>query len=240
MITSPAVSNARVSTPPAPRLHTHAVPRHLAIVQECSPAAAPQQFTRSLAITIDSALRHGIRHVSLLVSSAQDVQPAELLAHLAEFIRDNAPDYAASGVCFGGLGESDAASAPLFEALREVPAPERETLSLTLAVNYNGRQELAAAVRELAVEVAAGKIAAAEINQDLLQGRLASNHLPAVDLLVRTANGAALSHFLMWKSAYAELYFTPTAFVNFQNSDLLHALDDYARRRRTFGGLPSV
>jgi undecaprenyl diphosphate synthase len=235
---------ARPHSAPVSSTQVHSVPRHLAIVQDYSPASgSPQNFTRALSASIDLALGCGVRHLSLLVCSADDARKtsraeAPLIAHLDEFLRQSMPGHAAKGVRFGVLGQADGFSEPLFETLRQAPLPENgERLLLTLAVNYDGRGELAQAVKAAALDVAAGVLRAEDLTRDALHARLASSHLPPVDLLVRTARGAALSHFLLWQTAYAELYFTPVPFVSFESRDLSATLDDYALRRRTFGGL---
>ena len=109
-------------------------------------------------------------------------------------------------------------------------------LNLTLALDYGGRQEIAAAVRILASEVQSGIVSVDEIKEDVIKSRMTSAALPEIDLLIRTVGEQRVSNFMLWDISYAELYFSPVLWPDFTKDDLGAALDDFANRDRRFGG----
>jgi undecaprenyl diphosphate synthase len=106
-------------------------------------------------------------------------------------------------------------------------------LTLCLALNYGGRQEIVDAARRLVAD----KIPSELIDDKLFQSYLYTADMPGVDLLIRTADELRISNFLLWQSAYAEFYFTPVLWPDFNREDLDKALQAYGRRKRRFGGL---
>ena len=109
-------------------------------------------------------------------------------------------------------------------------------LNLTLALDYGGRQEIAAAVRQLATEVETGILSIDEIKEDVIKSRMTSAALPEIDLLIRTGGEQRISNFMLWDICYAELYFSPVLWPDFGKEDLTKALVDFASRDRRFGG----
>ena len=110
-------------------------------------------------------------------------------------------------------------------------------MSLTLALNYGGRAEIVRATRRIGSLISQGKICDAEIDENLFSSNLDACHVPDPDLIIRTAGERRLSNFLLWQSAYSELYFSDKTWPDFSKSDLKLALTDYNRRTRKFGGL---
>ena len=114
---------------------------------------------------------------------------------------------------------------------------ERETagnsrLNLWIAFNYGGRAELVEAARRLVED----GVPAADVSEDTLAERLYAPELPDPDLLVRTSGERRISNFLLWQLAYSELVFTDTLWPDFGPDELRTAVDEYAQRRRRFGG----
>ncbi len=108
-------------------------------------------------------------------------------------------------------------------------------LTLTLALNYGGRAEIVKAVRAIARDVKAGKMQAHKIDERVLSGYLDTADLPDPDFVIRSSGEHRLSNFLLWQSAYAEVYFTPTLWPDFRKPQFAEALRDFARRERRFG-----
>ncbi|MBM3451414.1 MAG: di-trans,poly-cis-decaprenylcistransferase, partial [Armatimonadetes bacterium] len=132
-----------------------------------------------------------------------------------------------------GLGDAIEAQVHAIEA----QTAEHEGITLNLALNYGGRAEVVAAARDLAASVAAGRMTAAEIDEDAVTRRLHTAPLPDPDLMIRTGGEQRISNFLLWQSAYAELYFTPMMWPDFGRDEFYDALRDYQGRIRRFGGL---
>jgi undecaprenyl diphosphate synthase len=108
-------------------------------------------------------------------------------------------------------------------------------LLLTIAVDYGARTEMRDACRALAADVAAGRIVPEEIDEAAIAARLWTAGLPDPDLVVRTGGELRLSNFLLYQSAYAELWATPAPWPEFDAVALDRALEDYANRERRFG-----
>ncbi|MCU1438907.1 MAG: isoprenyl transferase [Naasia sp.] len=109
-------------------------------------------------------------------------------------------------------------------------------LTLTMCVNYGGRNELADAVRGIADDVAAGRLKPSAVTEKLIAKRLYVPELPDVDLFVRSSGEQRTSNFLLWQSAYAEMVFLDTLWPDFSRLDLWRAIEQYADRDRRFGG----
>jgi undecaprenyl diphosphate synthase len=106
---------------------------------------------------------------------------------------------------------------------------------LTLAISYGARAELTQAVRRLAEKAASGLLHADDITPQMISESLYTAGLPDPDLLIRTSGERRLSNFLLWQAAYAELYFTPVLWPDFNADEFGRALWDYASRKRRFG-----
>jgi undecaprenyl diphosphate synthase len=110
-------------------------------------------------------------------------------------------------------------------------------MDLIIALNYGGRDELAAAARRLAEEVRSGRLDPATIDERTLAGALMTAGFPDVDLLIRPGAEHRISNFLLWQVAYAELYFTDVLWPDFRPSHLSAAVQYYQTRTRRFGGV---
>jgi undecaprenyl diphosphate synthase len=121
--------------------------------------------------------------------------------------------------------------------MRDAVAMTRDNVRMTLviAVNYGGQWDMANAAQKLAIEVAAGRLSAAEITPERMGHFVQMADLPPVDLLIRTGGEMRISNFLLWQTAYAEFYFTEALWPDFSAAELDRALADYAGRQRRFG-----
>ena len=106
---------------------------------------------------------------------------------------------------------------------------------LTIALSYGGREEIVAMTRKLAEKVKNGLIHPDHIDASVVNEHLYTADLPDVDLLIRTSGERRISNFLLWQSAYAELYFTERFWPDFKEEHLVEALMDYQNRERRFG-----
>ncbi|MCW8132433.1 MAG: di-trans,poly-cis-decaprenylcistransferase [Planctomycetota bacterium] len=194
--------------------------------------------------TVGGCLDHGIRVLTLYAFSTlnwkrPDEEVGGLMNLFRHYLEAEVPRLHGLGVAVRGLGDRERLSADVADLIDRAEAENAPDarMVLNLAVNYGGREELVHAVKSLAGEVAGGKISADEIDVARVEGRLYTRELPPVDLVIRTAGERRLSNFLLWQSAYAELYFTETLWPDFSRANLEAALLDFATRKRTFGGL---
>jgi undecaprenyl diphosphate synthase len=108
-------------------------------------------------------------------------------------------------------------------------------VTLTLAINYGGRDELTRAVKIIADKAAAGSIRAEDITEDTISAHLDAPDIPDPDLLIRTCGEERISNFLLWQLAYTEFYFTDIAWPEFDGDKLRQAIEAYSTRDRRFG-----
>jgi undecaprenyl diphosphate synthase len=112
-------------------------------------------------------------------------------------------------------------------------------MTLAVALDYGGRDELVRAVRRLVDDVKAGR-GPRRVDERAIAERLDEPAMPDVDLLIRTAGERRLSNFLLWQLYYAEVYFTQLCWPDFNRQELFAALRDYQGRRRRFGAVPDT
>ncbi len=108
-------------------------------------------------------------------------------------------------------------------------------LNLNVAMNYGGRQEIVEAVQKLVSDYSINKFQAEDIDRSLIQKYLYTDNIPDPDLLIRTSGELRLSNFLIWQSAYSELWFTETLWPDFNRQEFVQAILDYQMRQRRFG-----
>ncbi len=104
-------------------------------------------------------------------------------------------------------------------------------LILNVAFNYGGRDEIVHALQRMITD----GVQADDVTADLVSRYLYTSGVPDPDLVIRTSGELRVSNFLIWQAAYAEWYFTPTYWPDFDRTELLRALDEYSQRERRFG-----
>ena len=114
---------------------------------------------------------------------------------------------------------------------------DNDGMHLNLALNYGGRAEIVRATKRISALILQKKIDIEQIDEDVFSNNLDNGKKPDPDLIIRTAGERRLSNFLLWQSAYSELYFSDKTWPDFSNRDLELALTEYQRRTRKFGGL---
>lgn len=106
---------------------------------------------------------------------------------------------------------------------------------LNIAANYGGRWEIAQATKEIVKKIESGELRAADISESTISEHLPLNDMTDIDLLIRTGGDHRVSNFLLWQIAYAELYFTPVLWPDFNEEAFLEALASFVSRERRFG-----
>ena len=121
------------------------------------------------------------------------------------------------------------------QAVRETVA--NDILVVNLAFNYGGRAEIADAVRLLANKVAQGQLTPDDVDEEFLSRHLYQPTVPDPDLILRTSGEQRLSNFLLWQTAYSELFFTDTLWPDFDRAELARIIEEYGKRQRRYGGV---
>lgn len=192
---------------------------------------------------IAGAVEIGVKELSVYAFSTENWKrsPAEvrfLMGFARKVLRAQTDDLLAWGVRVNWVGRERR----LWKSvLSEVRRSERitagnETLVLNMCLNYGGRAEIADAARVIAREVEAGRLRASAVTEATVARHLYSPRMRDVDLFIRTGGEQRTSNFLMWESAYAELYFSDLPWPEFDRTQLWRACAAYAHRDRRFGG----
>ena len=240
-----------------PKLSPAAVPNHVAIVMDGNGRwANGQGLTRieghrageaALLDVVAGAIQLGIRHLSVYAFSTENWKrsPDEvrfLMGFNRDVLhrrRDQLNDW---GVKIRWAGRTPRLWRSVVKELRfaEQLTKSNTVLSLTMCVNYGGRQELVDAVGSIASDVAKGKLSPSRITERTISRALYLPEMPDVDLFVRSSGEQRTSNFLLWQSAYAELVFLDTLWPAFTRADLWRAVELYASRNRRFGGAQDI
>jgi undecaprenyl diphosphate synthase len=201
--------------------------------------AGHREGTRALRRTVEAAIEFGVESLAVFAFSTENWsrppdEVVSLMEIFGETIERELPDLAAQGVRTRFIGRRD--RAPV-ELQRQMDALEEETagndrLQLWIAFDYGGRAELVEAARRL---VADG-VAPDDVDEGAIAARLYAPEMPDPDVLVRTSGELRVSNFLLWQLAYAELVFVDGFWPDFGREQLRATLDEYASRRRRFGG----
>ena len=162
-----------------------------------------------------------------------------LMKYLARFLKNEIGELNRNNVRLEAIGQIYRLPEYVQEQLKKTMAAldKNNGLTLILALSYGGRTEIVEAVRGLAAKVQAGKLEAAEINEEVFAQHLYTKHYPDPDLLIRTSGEMRVSNFLLWQISYAELVVTPTLWPDFRKAQFCEAIEEYARRHRRFGGV---
>lgn len=228
------------------------VPRHVAIIMDGNrrwarsrglPALeGHRRGIDALDRAVDAALRSGIELLTVYAFSEENwarenVEVLGLFGLAEAFARNKGASLAARGVRVRVIGRRDRLPHSLLDAFRilEECTASQGAMVLTIAVDYGARTELRDACRSLARDVVAGRIAPEQIDEASIAARLWTAGLPDPDLVVRTGGELRLSNFLLYQSAYAELWSTLEPWPDFDGATMGRAIEAFAARERRFG-----
>jgi undecaprenyl diphosphate synthase len=163
----------------------------------------------------------------------------DLMMLIKRFVREDLADLHKAGVRVRVIGDREGIDPEILKLITEAEALTRENDKLTLVVafNYGGRQEIARAARRIAEDVAAGRLDPASIDAAVIDEKLDTAGLPDPDLIIRTSGELRLSNFLLWQSAYAEFVVLPLYWPDFDRAAFEQAIGEFRKRDRRFGGL---
>ncbi|MBE9113395.1 isoprenyl transferase [Nodosilinea sp. LEGE 07298] len=241
------------STLPAD-IHPEALPAHVAVIMDGNGRWATQQGLprvaghRQGAKTVKDLLRcckdWGIGALTVYAFSTENwrrpmTEVTFLLRLFDRLLRRELAEMQREGVHIQFLGDLSPLPERLQDLMQEAMTVTRsnQRVQFNVAVNYGGRQELVAATRQIAQQVACGALSFEQIDEETLSRALLTYPLPDPDLLIRTSGEQRLSNFLPWQLAYTELYFTDVLWPEFDRAAFHQALQWYQQRQRRFGGL---
>jgi undecaprenyl diphosphate synthase len=202
-------------------------------------AAGHRAGTRALRRTVEAAIDLGVESLCVYAFSTENwSRPAEeidaLMALFVETIEKELPDLAKQGVRTRFIGRRDRATPELRAKMArlEDETAGKDRLQLWIAFDYGGRAEIVEAARRIVED----GLDPRDVDENAIASRLYAPEMAEPDLLIRTSGELRVSNFLLWQLAYTELVFVETLWPDFGERELRHALAEYARRRRRFGG----
>ena len=232
------------------------IPAHIAIIMDGNGRWArrrgmPRTFGHSQGAKVveeilEDADHLGVKYLTVYAFSTENwsrpqAEVKALMNLLRRYMKSSLAKCTKNNVRVRVIGDKSMLDKDLQDAIEDL---ERNTASNTgigfqIAINYGSRDEIVRSVRELAKNVRKGLIEPDEINENMITNNLDTGGIPEPDLLIRTGGEQRISNFLLWQTAYAELYFCDTAWPDFSKKDLEKAVEAFNSRERRYGGLIS-
>lgn len=186
----------------------------------------------------------GVKYLTIFAFSTENwrrtqTEVAGLMSLFKRYIKREAQALFDEGVRVRFIGDRVRLEPSLVELMDslELLTADNDTVHLTIALNYGGRDEVARATRRMAHDVAAGNLAPKEVDDETFTRYLDTYFLPDPDLVIRTSGEARISNFLLWQSAYAEYEFIETLWPDFTKEEFDRVLCRFGKRERRFGAV---
>ncbi len=245
-----------VSSSPLPHVDDErpALPRHVAFIMDGNGRWAQQRGLPRIAghragvdalrKTIAHALKLELEYLTLFSFSSENwSRPASevdgIMGLLRRFVRSDLAELNAKNVRIRIIGSRDNLPADILNYLIEAENTTETNTGLTLIVafNYGGRDEICRAVRKIAHQISDGQLSPDQITEATMTNALDTASLPDPDLLIRTSGESRLSNFLLWQNAYTEFVFLDVFWPDFAEDDFDQALQSFAKRDRRYGNV---
>jgi undecaprenyl diphosphate synthase len=235
-------------------VRTQPVPAHVAVIMDGNGrwatgkglprVAGHREGVKTARAIVRAADGLGLRFLTLYAFSTENWNRPEdevttLMRLLEESIYRELPELMQRNVRLRVIGRPTGVPLPVRRGIDHVVHETRANTGMTLlmAFNYGGRDELLDAFRGLARRVQSGELAPEDISEKHVSQSLYTDGIPDPDLLIRTSGEMRISNFLLWQIAYTELWMTNTLWPDFGKVDLYRAVADFQRRTRRFGGV---
>ena len=233
-------------------LNTDELPQHIAVIMDGNGRWAQQQGknrlrgheagAKAVRKTVEAAAKLGIKHLTLYAFSTENwnrpkTEVSTLMSLLVRNLRLELQRMTENNIRLSAIGSLDKLPKKVREELVEVIEKTQSNTgtNLTLALSYGAREEIKQAVIDISKKVKNSIINVESIDETIINEHLYTQHLPDVDLLIRTSGEVRISNFLLWQIAYAELYFTDVMWPEFDEYELHQAINSYLKRERRFG-----
>lgn len=223
------------------------LPTHIAMIMDGNGRWAKEQGLNRTAgheqgaITVRNITIHcsniGIKYLTLYAFSTENwsrprLEVEFLMKLLERYFKSELPIYLENNVQFRAIGDLSKFSKKLQLIIKDTEEKTAKCsgLTQTLALNYGSRDELVRAVQKLNKQNL-------EVNEENINNCLDTKNMPDVDMLIRTSGEIRISNYLLWQSAYAEMFFTQTYWPEFDRNELDDIISDFHKRERRFGAV---
>lgn len=231
-----------------------AFPEHIAIIMDgngrwAKKRGLPRSAGHSMgAKNLENTVRYlkdtSVRYLTVYAFSTENWKRPkdevdDLMALLERYLRDYDNLLGGEDVKLNVIGRKDGLSDTLIKLIDEVEekSKDRKQLTINIALNYGGRQEICDAAKKIAEDVKMGKIDVSDIDEKLFNDYIYTKNIPDPDLIIRPSGEERLSNFLLWQCAYSEFWFSNVCWPDFTPDKLEEALLDFQKRNRRFGGV---
>lgn len=229
-----------------------AIPEHIAIIMDGNGRWAQKKGNirlhghkagvESVRDITETCAQLGVKYLTLYAFSTENwnrpsAEVNGLMKLLVQALRNEADRLIRNDIRLVTIGQIERLPNKCQLQLREVKelTEEKQRMQLCLALSYSGRWDITEAVKQIASDVAVGKVLPDEINDHLISSYLSTAQIPDPDLIIRTSGEFRISNFLLWQLAYSELYITQTYWPDFRRDELYQAITSFQKRDRRFG-----
>jgi undecaprenyl diphosphate synthase len=234
------------------KIDSNKLPRHIAIIMDGNGRWAQKHTigrirghrkgAQAVRTVVRACREIGVKYLTLFAFSIENWERPEkevqaLMLLLEEYLIKEIDELQEQGIRLTTIGDIDRLHPQVREKLLQVKEStlKNDKMILNLALSYGGKDEIIRAVKKIIEENKNGKIDINEINKETFSNYLYTCGIPDPDLLIRTSGEYRISNFMLWQTAYTELYFTEVLWPDFTRDDLFKAIASYQKRERRFG-----
>ena len=234
------------------QLSPESLPKHIAIIMDgngrwAKAQGKPRVFGHKNGVaavrkTISTSAKLGIKAITLFAFSSENWRrPEEEVGVLMELfitvLSTEIKKLHKNNLRLRVIGDMSRFNERLQKKIAQAEAmtADNSGMVVNIAANYGGKWDIVEATKEIATKVANGEIHAGDVNEDMMTQHLTMSDLPEVDLLIRTSGECRISNFMLWQMAYAEMYFTPIYWPEFDENSLIEVVTWFVNRERRFG-----
>lgn len=229
------------------------LPKHIAIIMDgngrwAAKRALPRKAghkagAEAFERLITEAKDLGIQHITVYAFSTEnwkrsDEEVNAIMDLMRHYLKNSFQRFLKDNVRMHIIGDISRLDKDIQEQIQEVEEKSREKDGMTvhIALNYGGRDELLRSVQKITEKALNGQISLQDITEETIEENLDTVGVPDPELLIRTSGEERISNFLLWQIAYSEFYFSDVLWPDFNKKDLLEAIYYYQNRERRFGG----
>lgn len=234
------------------KISKEAVPQHIAIIMDGNGRWAKQkgqertfghqEGVKAVKDVIEGGGEAGVKYITLYTFSTENwnrpkYEVDALMELLVDSIHKETDTLLEKGIKLLTIGDLESLPSECKKQLEDTVEKTSggDKLTITLALSYSSRWEIVEATKKIATLVQEGKLNVEDIDENMLAEHLCTAGIPDPELLIRTSGEVRISNYLLWQIAYAELYFSPKLWPDFNKEDLYEAIIDYQKRERRFG-----
>lgn len=230
------------------------MPRHVAIILDgngrwAKAKGMPRNYghaqgSKNVERICEEAWRMGIKYLTVYAFSTENWnRPKDevdaLMKLLRNYMKTCLKTAAKNDMKIRVIGDITRLDEDIRSRIEELEKSTKDNggLNFQIAINYGSRDEITRAVRRIAADCRDGRLAAEEIDEQVIDRYLDTHDIPDPDLLIRTSGEQRLSNYLLWQLAYTEFYFTDVPWPDFTKEELLKEVEQYNARDRRYGGV---